>query len=766
MKQSGLLVAKTAGAVAASLLLALACTTTASTPPSPPVGMEAGVGADSAPSDPDVTVPDSAVDASVDSSCVHLRMLEARPAQPSGVALYLSVDNCAGQAVPNLALSRFDITEDGQPLAVGAQVTAVPLKGQEPFVELLFDASVQSAPFRTELASSMRSTVDAIERSGARAHFSIRVFSGPAVPETWLQPTLDVALVRKRIADLATYASTDANSADMYGAMLAGSGFLDTSAVDFRGRNMGGAFTPKVLVTFTGGGDTAKRVSQTAVTQAIGIAATSSFGVTAKGPAYDAAAAAALEAVARDGVSVATSASDLPAVGAALGLKIARQFERNYVLGYCSTARAGTHSVSVGLAAPTDTRTRALAQFSADGFGSGCSAATFQACGTNTCGGIGCGACDDRTSACSHITMGCVSFCDSMNLCGDVEFANPNGYTMKCASTPTRTPCGIEGCVNTLISPDSCGGCGKDCGALSATCSGATGVCTCAEGKCPTTSLRNVDLTTFTTDGTSVYWIDSTVLAIRKKPLVGGATTTLYTPPNSVRQLWNNAGYIYFVDVFGALQRISTTGGAVETFATSPNGVVDMAFTATAAYFNDGGNIFTVPLTGGAVTQLSSVPFDGYGEMALDGTHAYWTHYFRGYVFRVPLAGGATETLAAGEFAPRELTTTGGKVYWSAVAAVGGGTVRSVASSGGVASTFISTAAGHQPMGLRTDGVYIYWFDNNESIERTPTIGGASVRLASGQTMRGSGGFLGHLELPGRRLVWTGGRSAFRFLDL
>ncbi len=766
MKRSGLLVGKAAGAVAVSLLVALACTTTPAT--TLPVGIEAGTGGDVAAPDPDAAVADAAVEASsVDSSCVHLRMLEARPVQPSGVALYLSVDNCAGQAVPNLPLSRFDISEDGQPLAVGAQVTSVPLKGQEPFVELLFDASVQSAPFRTELAGSMRALVDGIESSGARVHFSIRVFSGLATPENWLEPTLDVALVRKRIADLAAYTSTDANSADMYGAMLAGSGFLDASTERFRNQNLGGAFTPKVLVTFSGGGDTAKRATQTAVTQAIGAAATSSFGITAKGPAYDAAAATAFDAVARDGVSVASTAADLPGLGTALGAKIARQFERNYVIGYCSTARAGTHSVSVGLAAPTDTRTRAVAQFKADGFGPGCAAATFQACGSNTCGGIGCGACDDRTSACAYATTKCVSFCDSLNVCGDVEFVNPAGYTMKCGSTPARTPCGAEGCVNTLASPEHCGGCGKDCGASTAVCSGATGVCTCAEGKCPSTALRLAYFTDFATDGTTLYWADPDLSAIRKKPLVGGSPTTVYVAPSSVRRIWTNAGYVYFVDSSSNnLQRVSTSGGAAELFAVSPNGVVDIKFTATDAYFNDGGNIFTVPLSGGAVTQLSDVPFDGYGEMALDGTYAYWAHFFRGYVFRVPMAGGPTQTLAAGELAPRELTTTGGNVYWSALAPLNAGNIRVVASSGGTVGTLVAGAAGHVPMGLATDGLYIYWFDTGNAVQRVLTTGGASVTLASGQVAVGMAGIQGQLKLVGRRLLWGGGRGAVRFLDL
>src|SRR5690606_22767269 len=142
--------------------------------------------------------------------------------------------------------------------------------------------------------------------------------------------------------------------------------------------------------------------------------------------------------------------------------------------------------------------------FQGPGGGASCSRKVFaDACVGKECGGLGCGACDDRTSVCNQYTSQCVSFCDgaglcnnrycsTAELCGGEAITNANGYAQTCPDRPTATAWG-EQCVDATGDVSNCGGCGNQC-AQGARCNG--GSCVCPNDKATICDGRCVDLAT------------------------------------------------------------------------------------------------------------------------------------------------------------------------------------------------------------------------------------------------------------------------------
>jgi hypothetical protein len=114
----------------------------------------------------------------------------------------------------------------------------------------------------------------------------------------------------------------------------------------------------------------------------------------------------------------------------------------------------------------------------------GCSPSIFaNACTGKACGGLGCGACDDRTDGCDQTSSQCLSYCAAGTnpggharaaTCDGTTITNPNGYAQACPQGPQSTSCGTA-CVDTTSDPSNCGGCGKSCGIGSCQ----NGACSC-----------------------------------------------------------------------------------------------------------------------------------------------------------------------------------------------------------------------------------------------------------------------------------------------
>ena len=681
---------------------------------------------------------EAGVDGSVDTSCVDMHMLEARPVQPSAVGLFVSVDNCKGEPVTNLDPKRFVIQEDGQTKSIEASVTPIPLKGQEIFVDLLIDMSTSTAAYRTQLFDAAKQFVDSVSMSGANVQIGIYAFAGDAAPQEWLAPNLDAATVKTKIASLGAYAPMDANSTNLYGAIGQTVQQLESSADAFRRRNFGGAFTADYLIVFTAGRDTSKRATLKDTVTAIQKTPATILGIAVQGPDYDADAATAFAQLASGGV-VATDQSSLSTTFAQLATRMEGQFKRTYLIGYCSPARATRPKVTVSLAAPTVTRTAATAEFNAAGFGPGCTAGVFTSCGTKTCGGLGCGACDDRAAHCNQVTGLCSNFCKDQRKCDGSMITNAQGYEQSCVSGPTNLSCSGQ-CVDSTNDSKNCGACAHDCASTvstSAICSGSPATCGCPEGPCPValaplTSIQNIAL-----DASNAYCATGNG-GITKVPLGGGAPVVLTTL--SAYDIAVNATTIYWTNG-NTIEQMPIGGGTPTVFAAGQYGASRIAIDGASVYWSiysggDADSIMKAPLAGGAPVTLAS-GLTSVSDLAVDATNVYWMAGQA--VMKAPLAGGTPVTLAQSStyLALGRLAVAGGNVYFTT-----GGSLEKVPVGGGMPVTLTSVDTSKSRIGFLTiDATSVYWTaaysGADGTVMKMALSGGAPVTLAARQNLPG-----------------------------
>lgn len=618
------------------------------TPPSPDASLvdratptDGATDTDGAPS------ADGDTDAGVDSSCVNLRMLESRWVQPAGEALFFSAQNCAGQALAGLDPSRFEVTEDGLPLPTGASVTPMPFKNQDTFVTVLVDMSVQTASYRPQLIAALRGFVDAVTAGGPRVQFSIIPFAGATTGEI-ISSNLDATRVKAKLDELATLEAWDPTSSDLFGNMVYGLNHVERVKQEFYTRNRGGAFSAKYLVTFSGGADTAKRTPASSVSALLRTNSTAALGVVMKSSDYTAAAEAALKEAAPQGVRAVAAAGDLGTAFQSLGRQIRSEMDGHYLLGYCSLSRRGTHSVRVGMRAPTVTNAAAETAFPTDGFSAGCSASSFTCTADQECGGTGCGTCDDRVGQCDGTK--CVDHCAPPVLCDNSKIQTPLGYDRVCATTPKRTPCAGE-CVDTTKDPQNCGKCDGHCGSYYATCGGATPVCTCPGSVCPQpVATRQPDVTMLTVNATRAYFRGYPDNTIRSVPLGGGPTSILKTASDCIPYgLALDATSVYAACATGNLIRFPLAGGASTTLSTSGSFFAvaepdsSYVYAATSA-----GSVSRVPLGGGVPETLHVAPAGtSTTRLVRVGTSLFWNDSLSLSVLTMPVTGGSPTPLVA-----------------------------------------------------------------------------------------------------------------------
>jgi hypothetical protein len=337
-----------------------------------------------------------------DRSCVVTRLVEGRNATPAGIngglALFFTVDDCQGRPVTGLTAADFSLLEDGRPLSSEAQATILPADGRGIFVSLVLDFSASTEPVLPELLDGAAAFLDALEAARLPAQVQIMAFGGEATAYVAQAYTLDLAAARTALSELAAWRPSDIGATNLHGAVVQALGESEAAQAAFRARNLGGAFSTGYVVVFTDGGDTAERVNRAQVQSAVSASADEVFMVGLRGADYDAAALTAITSP--QNVLAAPSAAEIEREFAALANRLAGQALSTYLLGYCSPKRAGSHTVSVQVTG-AENRSTASFSFGADGFDGSCRASAFETiCDGNDCGGLGCGACDDRTSEC------------------------------------------------------------------------------------------------------------------------------------------------------------------------------------------------------------------------------------------------------------------------------------------------------------------------------------------------------------------------------
>lgn len=416
-----------------------------------------------------------------DRSCVVSRMIDDRTLEPadalakvpSAVALFYTVDDCWGRPIPGLAKSDFLVRENGANPSVESSSTFLPKDGVEIFTSLVIDVSESARAHLPSVIESAKSFVTDLQVTRhLPVQIDIQIFAGERESTVWQKPTLDTDLLRTRLDALATHdpdhddpphLPVDRASTNLNGAVVDGLLRLAAARSDFEDRNRGGAFTIGYLVLFTDGKDNANIVTPDVVLPEVRAATSHIVAVGLESPDYDPTA---LAALAPDGVITAPQPSQLSMAFAAVANRMASQLDRFYLLGYCSPKRAGRNTVSVTVAGATAIgSTAASTSFVADSFGQGCTAATFTSvCEGRECGGLGCGACDDRVAACSDASL-CVSHCLTQNLCADqaVTFTNKWDYEQTCVASRSNAACG-DACYDLTRDPSHCGDCATVCG--------------------------------------------------------------------------------------------------------------------------------------------------------------------------------------------------------------------------------------------------------------------------------------------------------------
>ncbi|MCA9514888.1 MAG: thrombospondin type 3 repeat-containing protein, partial [Myxococcales bacterium] len=363
-----------------------------------------------------------------DPTCARTRLLEGRTVAPAGVALFVTVDDCHGTPLTALTPADFAIDEDGAPLTSESAVGVLANDGVAVFVTLVIDMSSSTAAELPDLIAAARAFVTRVMvDDGLPVRVAIEVFSGGADVTTWQDYHRDPATLLARLDALATYAPPDPTSTNLNGAVIAALTASGEAQAAFRAENRGGAFTIGHVVLFTDGRDTASWKTPADVLVARADSPDEIVAVGLESADYDEQA---LMALAPGGVFTARDGGGLAAAFGALANRIGRQVARTYLIGYCSPKKNAEHDASVRIAGlETDAATFT---FDATGFTAGCTTAIFtDACAERECGGLGCGACDEREAICTA-TGRCLSYCTTACSGGAGTFENPHGYPQDC----------------------------------------------------------------------------------------------------------------------------------------------------------------------------------------------------------------------------------------------------------------------------------------------------------------------------------------------
>lgn len=442
-----------------------------------------------------------------DRSCARTAVVQGRlvGGGTSGVALFFTVDDCNGNPITGLANSDFTLWEDepSQTLSVESEKEVLQKDGLQVFITLLLDMSSSTRLNLAQVIAGAHAFVTKLlenpnlpATTRNKVQIAIQLFDGASAVRTWQTHTLDPATLHTRLNAIATeYQGTDPSSTNLNGAVVAALTQQASAKAAFEQRNLGGAFTTGYVVAFTDGRDTAGLATSASVRDAKLRYGDAIHVVGLQGPDYDAAALARLASVPRamggdlPGLVIARAEDParLATEFANVANRIAGQISRIYLLGYCSPKRSGQHTVGVGLRGAR-TETVASYTFPATGFGPGCSALaltntcpnpTSGVCGPyGCCGGLGCGACDDRVAQCDATTKQCVSFCKFQGKCRGERITNARGYSQAC-TVSDLSPCGATACYDLTRDARNCGACGVQCDVV-ASC--IASVCQCPTG--------------------------------------------------------------------------------------------------------------------------------------------------------------------------------------------------------------------------------------------------------------------------------------------
>jgi hypothetical protein len=687
---------------------------------------------------PQLDVVNSGFDGSTDGSplpeppaCIQLQELDARPVS-SGAALFVRALSCAGDPVQNLDPNTFDIYEDGQ-RNDGASVLSV--RGQETIVSLVLDLSAATLSVRTDLIETAKIMATDLAQGAGRGRVQLMLhwFAGEVVNPLG-RSTLDLAEALNELEKLKTLVPGTPNVANLNGAFVASFSRTQNMVQTIRGRNGGAPLVPTYLVSISSGVDSANATSLASVTSNLSGNPIQRYAIVLPSAGYNAAARQQMQERATAGVIEALSVQDLRIQGRVLAKKILDETKSTYLLGYCSPSRAGQHSVEVRVKAPK-IATR-IARFSLALINDGtCSAQTF-ACGSNTCGGLACGVCDDRSEVCATTSSlsRCVDACKERGLCGGAPLSL-NGYNVVCSDRSTSTEC-VGECVDLTTNPLHCGACFGDCGSQTATCNGNAATCQCAEGPCPKPFSEALGFAY----GGYLFGYNGFGI-VRVSEAAGGPAIRIVDEPMLTR-LAVGAGYVYF-SVGNRLERVALDGSGRTVVWQEPETIEYVLIDNNYVYVQIGWHLVRIPHGAGTARTIVFDGFSGFLSAIAGGKAIMFDNAaYRNSLATVDFDTGLVTLLAAGATAgPNHVS--GSDVYYT----LDGKTLLKVNVNTYTTTPIISTPTQD----------YIYWYvptatevlyGEGDKIYRRPH-GGVPTAIAGGQPSSSDP------LLSGTRLYWT-----------
>ena len=454
--------------------------------------------------------------------CTELVPLRQWKSDPSAIATLFTVEDCAtGEAVPGLRESAFAISEDNRPLSSEAVPTILPSRGVRVYVTLMLDMSSSTQSNLAELQAGAKRFVDQIlvEQALDNVYIGLEAFDGSDSPMVVEMPTSDADELKTSIDGLPNFDGVDPGATNLNGAARHGVEDVQERQRLVMERNHGGVVTTGYMVLFTDGGDSAGIETPDGAKSAIAEArvydrfagaqpTVRTLAVALEGQDYD-----------RDALSnlvggpqwvLESDLAQLENTFQEVGGRIAKRVRGTYLLAFCSSSRAGDHTVTLEMA-EGESNTLSY-DFNADSFGPGCSAEFFEtACDTMSCGGFNCGACDDATAVCDGAESGqCVSACLDANRCGGQTWTNDLGYEQICDLGEATMQCGGQ-CTDTSTDKTNCGACGNVCPGAESQC--IDGQCLCDGGSVvcttPQVSAGGAHTCALKTNGTVRCWGDN-----------------------------------------------------------------------------------------------------------------------------------------------------------------------------------------------------------------------------------------------------------------
>lgn len=295
-----------------------------------------------------------------------IRVLDQAIAPPANVAALVRVGECDGRALPlRLDEGAFVLAEDGVPLSVHEAtrqiIPAQRQQAQRTLLALDLSGSIVRAGYRPAMIEGARKLIDALD-----PHHAVAVFGFDGRPDlvpfaffTDDRAALSAALDRAAEAPLVD------DSTNLNGAIVSALTVLDraveTEEKD-RDQVAHGSF-----VVFTDGRDLARRVSADEVEDALDATEHSSFAI-GVGADVDPSE---LTAIGRTQAAIAGGAEEIAGAFLEVAAALEDRAESDYVVSYCSPARAGQRTLEIRVQ-DGDRFASAELDFDADGFGAGC----------------------------------------------------------------------------------------------------------------------------------------------------------------------------------------------------------------------------------------------------------------------------------------------------------------------------------------------------------------------------------------------------------